>query len=130
MLLGGLHCTTCGILVSPPGIKPRPQQWKHRVVTTGPPGNSLSILKCVIQWHWEHSQCSANTISIKLHNIFITAKENAIKRSLSILCPPTPSNYQLAFLSMVSLILSIEYKWNHTVRNLLCLAVLLRCIQM
>ena len=98
------------------------QQWKHRVITTGPPGNSLSILKCVIQWHWERSQCCANTISNKLHNIFITAKENAIKRSLSIWCSPTPSSYQLAFLSMVSFILSIEYKWNHTMRNLLCLA--------
>ena len=35
------HCTTCGILVPWPGIKPRPQQRKHQAPTTGPPENSL-----------------------------------------------------------------------------------------
>ena len=34
------HCTACGILVPRPGIEPGPQEWKHRVLTTGPPGNS------------------------------------------------------------------------------------------
>ena len=29
------------ILVAWPGIKPMPLQWKHRVLTTGPPGKSL-----------------------------------------------------------------------------------------
>ena len=28
----------CGILAAGPGIKPRPLQRKHRVLTTGPPG--------------------------------------------------------------------------------------------
>ena len=38
------HCTTFGILVSWPRIKPVPLQWKHGILTTGPPGNSLSCL--------------------------------------------------------------------------------------
>ena len=33
----------CGILVPQPGIEPGPLQWKRRVLTTGPPGNSLII---------------------------------------------------------------------------------------
>ena len=32
----------CGILVPWPGIEPWPWQWKCRVLTTGPPGNSWS----------------------------------------------------------------------------------------
>ena len=36
-------CPACRILVSLPGIEPRPQQWKHRVLTTGPQGNSHTI---------------------------------------------------------------------------------------
>ena len=35
------HHSPCRILVLWPGIEPRPQQWKHRVLTTGPPGNFL-----------------------------------------------------------------------------------------
>ena len=31
----------CRILVPWPGTEPGPQQWKCRVLTTGPPGNSL-----------------------------------------------------------------------------------------
>ena len=34
------HHTACGILVPQTGIEPRPRQWKHQVLTTGPPGNS------------------------------------------------------------------------------------------
>ena len=30
----------CGILVPQPGIEPRPQQWKHQVLTTRQPRNS------------------------------------------------------------------------------------------
>ena len=41
-----LHCTVCRILVPRPGIEPGPQQWKHWVLTTGKPGNSL-ISTCV-----------------------------------------------------------------------------------
>ena len=33
-------CVACGILVPQPGIAPVPLQWKHLVLTTGPPGNS------------------------------------------------------------------------------------------
>ena len=36
-------CGLC-ILVFWPGIKPRPRQWKHQILTTGLLGNSLSIL--------------------------------------------------------------------------------------
>ena len=32
--------TACGILVPQPGIKPPPLNWKHGVLTTGPPGKS------------------------------------------------------------------------------------------
>ena len=30
------------ILVPPPGVEPGPRQWKCQVLTTGPPGNSLT----------------------------------------------------------------------------------------
>ena len=33
----------CGILVPCPGIHLAPLHWKHRVLTTGPPGKSLSV---------------------------------------------------------------------------------------
>ena len=37
------YCISCGILVPWPRIEPRPtQQWKCRVLTTGPPGHSLN----------------------------------------------------------------------------------------
>ena len=35
----------CGVLVPQPGIKPHPLQWKLRVLITGLPENSLSLLK-------------------------------------------------------------------------------------
>ena len=34
----------CKILVLPPGIELCPEQWKHRVLTTGPPGKSGALL--------------------------------------------------------------------------------------
>ena len=34
------HCVACRILVPSPGIELGPPQWKHQVLTTGPPGNS------------------------------------------------------------------------------------------
>ena len=34
-------CAACRTLVPQPGIKSRPRQWQHWVLTTGPPGNSL-----------------------------------------------------------------------------------------
>ena len=33
----------CGISVLQPGIEPGPRQWKHRILTTSPPGNSLML---------------------------------------------------------------------------------------
>ena len=35
------HCKACSILVPWPGIKPTPQKWKHQILSSGPPGNSL-----------------------------------------------------------------------------------------
>ena len=35
----------CGILVPQSGIEHTPSQWKHRVLTTGPPGKSPILLK-------------------------------------------------------------------------------------
>ena len=37
------HCTVCWILVPWPGIEPSPQLWKHGVLTTGLPANSLCL---------------------------------------------------------------------------------------
>ena len=39
-----LYCVACGIFVLWPGIEPWPWQWKHRVLTTGPPGNSQEMI--------------------------------------------------------------------------------------
>ena len=36
-------CLACAILVPWSGLKPSPLQWKHGVLTTGPPGWSLSL---------------------------------------------------------------------------------------
>ena len=32
--------TACGILVAWAGTEPEPRQWRHKVLTSGPPGNS------------------------------------------------------------------------------------------
>ena len=37
------YCMACRVLVPWPGIEPRPWQWKHQVLTTGLPGNSLNL---------------------------------------------------------------------------------------
>ena len=42
---GGLSHECCWIFIPQPGIEPRPQQWKHRVLTTGPLGKSPRIQK-------------------------------------------------------------------------------------
>ena len=42
-VLFSLSCAAFGILVSQPGVEPRPQQWKHEVLTTGLPGHSWQI---------------------------------------------------------------------------------------
>ena len=38
------HLPACGILVPRPGIGPRALHWKHRALTTGPPGESPGYL--------------------------------------------------------------------------------------
>ena len=58
----------CGILVPWPGIEPGPQQWKHWVLTTGPPGNSPNrpFLKRKNVYNilgWD----KANTVCVYLH---------------------------------------------------------------
>ena len=39
-----LHYMACGILVPWPGLEPRLRQWECQVLTTGPPGKSLTNL--------------------------------------------------------------------------------------
>ena len=39
-------CAACGILILQPGMEPRSQPWKLRVLTTGSPGNSLENMFC------------------------------------------------------------------------------------
>ena len=39
-----LYWVACGLFVLWPGIEPRPWQWKHRTLTTGPPGNSQEMI--------------------------------------------------------------------------------------
>ena len=46
------HHVACAILVPQPRIEPGPQQWKHRVLTIGPPGNSQD------HFSWAH-QCTS-----------------------------------------------------------------------
>ena len=40
-----LHYVICKISVPPPGIEPRPHQWKPEVLTTRPPENSWDSMK-------------------------------------------------------------------------------------
>ena len=42
-------CMACGILVPDQGSNPRPLLWKHRILTTGPPGKS---------WFWLYLECT------------------------------------------------------------------------
>ena len=41
----------CGVLIPFPRIKSMHSQWKHRVLTTGPPGTSFNSLKHVNSDH-------------------------------------------------------------------------------
>ena len=46
-----------GILVPPPGIEPRPWQWKHRVLTTEAPGIPRNVIKYICKGNihiWNH----------------------------------------------------------------------------
>ena len=42
----------CGILVPQPGIEPGPRQWKHQLLTTGLPGNSLDPVSMLLSPKW------------------------------------------------------------------------------
>ena len=72
----------CGNLVPRPGIEPRPWQWKHRVLTIGQPGNSLSHLILFINyntgWHF-----MALTLIIK--NTYLMVYEKNLFCFMSIL---------------------------------------------
>ena len=59
----GLHRVTCGILAHWAGIELGPQQWKHQVVTIGPPGNSLNI------YFWNFENVSIHKVA-KLLRVF------------------------------------------------------------
>ena len=43
LLFFWLHHLAGRILVPNQGLNPGPLQWKHRVLTTAPPGNSLNL---------------------------------------------------------------------------------------
>ena len=45
LILFWLHHASCRILVPQAGIEPRPQQWKQRILTPGPPGNCSPTLR-------------------------------------------------------------------------------------
>ena len=49
-----LHCTALWDLSSPTSIERGPLQWKHRVLTTEPPGNSLLLLFYSQSFHEDH----------------------------------------------------------------------------
>ena len=42
-------------LVPRPGIKPEPQQWRHWVLTTGPPGDSRYLLVLINLMYYYNS---------------------------------------------------------------------------
>ena len=45
-----LYPMACGALVPQPEIEPMPPQWKHGVLTTGPPGESLEKQLLFMRW--------------------------------------------------------------------------------
>ena len=48
--LFSLYCTACGILVHQPGVKCEPLHWKHRILTSGLPGNLKKQVKKKLNW--------------------------------------------------------------------------------
>ena len=52
------HSTACGISVPWPGIEPRPQQWKHWILTTRPPGNSHAFLFLIVNFYYKTTTTS------------------------------------------------------------------------
>ena len=89
------HRMACGILVPQPGNEPWPWQWKHQVLTTGPPGNSHKLLFCwrppqpvpwtvalsssaPVQWFLNHSSWSISWLWNQLSAISFLKKKNQI----------------------------------------------------
>ena len=49
-----LLCVVCRILVPQPGIKLSPLQWKHQILTAGPPGSSFIHCNLNVNDHFCH----------------------------------------------------------------------------
>ena len=59
----------CRVLVPGPGIEPTPPEWKHRGLTTGPPGNSRGRELCFLRmglWGQAHSRHSIGACWVHL----------------------------------------------------------------
>ena len=91
-----LCCSVSRILVPPPATEPQPQQWEHRVLNTGPPGNSL-LCYCLI------SQTMVERKIKYLHSRRLNKVKNLFSLFLSTLClykhiPWSFQKNELAFL--------------------------------
>ena len=108
--------TACGILLPWPGIEPGPQQWKHRVLTTGLPGNSpqnifnynqfqrllhVLLIKAAYSYRFSHSTCKLKELNLyylsRLHIwdhycLYLSSKWHKISENslplISSLCVP------------------------------------------
>ena len=73
----------CRISVPWPGIEPRPQHWKPRILTTRPPGNSLlnfkDTVKCQLE-EWEGGLGRPPQMAQKI--LFWNHKGNASRENL------------------------------------------------
>ena len=74
------HCTSCRILVPPPGTEPGAQPWKCQVLTGGQPENSLQLLTkslfCVRYRLWRcllprRSLLSGAGMFSKFHTVYL-----------------------------------------------------------
>ena len=75
--------TACEILVPQPEIKPMPLQWKHGVLTTGPPGKS-----------WESLGLQGDpTIHPKGNQSWIFVERTDAEAETPILWPPDANNW-------------------------------------
>ena len=54
------YYTAYRILVPQPGIEPRPREWKHLVLTAGPPGNPVLASK----------MAQTETIIVAFHSVY------------------------------------------------------------
>ena len=79
--------TACGISVLQPGIEPGPWQWKHRILTTSPPGNSLMLGFITFQIQIS-SPLLVDSSHLFVHFVFFSITFPFPSNSLSI--PPPP----------------------------------------